>query len=314
MKKKPVPYAKILLILTLSAAFLELPNMIVYSMMAIWVALAACKLAANLSGIRNRHPMTSARGHLLSWGIQTENDSAEDTVLLTFTKYQFGSRVFVYVYTLILIFSGLTQRRFLATNFYTFLNGLSAASVLYLFGTSGVVCSLISIAIAWGISVIRGFVAPDSAVFYRNFEFHDLAFGSGYIILYYALIHKKWTAPHKIFFGIAIAIFVIAFKRIGIAALIAALIIGFLLRKIKKQNTRRTVIYAGCGIAITCCYLFVWMIINGTLVELFEKFHINPMGRNYYYKMVGDLCRFSPTFLGFGNIDLVVALHGKSLL
>ena len=301
MKKKTIPYAKILLILTLSVAFLELPNIIIQGMTAIWVALAAGKLAVNLSFVRKRHPLTTARGHLLQWGFQTENDEDTDTVLLSFTKYQFGSRVVIYAYTLILILIGCTDRRFFSTNIYTFLNGLSAASVLYLFGTSGITCSFISVVIAWIISLIRGFLFPDSDVFYRNFEFHDLAFGVGYILLYYALIHKKWTTPHRIFFGIVIAITIVAFKRIGIAALIVAIVVELILRRIKNRDTRRVVVYAGCGIAITCCYLFVAMIINGSLVDLLDRFHINLMGRNYYYKLVGDLCRFSPTFAGFGR-------------
>ena len=48
-------------------------------------------------------------------------------------------------------------------------------------------------------------------------------------------------------------------------------------------------------------YIFIWMLSNNTFFELLNKFNINSMGRNYYYKAVIDFCEFNPMFLGFGR-------------
>ena len=300
-KRSPGAPAGVLLVITLTVAFLQIGNAFTFPLLAMWIALAGAKLIANLSAVRGKYPLSKARKLLDKWGIRTENHRKTGSVLRTFLVWNFGTQVAVYLYTVMLVVFQATEGRFLSTNAMTFINGLSAASILYLFGKRGVYSSFGALCLAWVISVVRTFVAPEFESFWKNFELHDMSFGAGYVLLYYVFIHKKWNLSHLCCCALIGLLILLAFKRIGIAALLLTVAVWAALRWVKTVQTRRKILFWGSIAAIVACYLFVWVIVEGWLIEFFEVLGINPMGRNYYYDTLAKHCEFTPWFVGLGR-------------
>lgn len=293
-------YAEIALILTLSVAFCELSTAITYPLMAIWIALACAKAIINNRFLREKLPLEGLRDFLHSMGILTETRPKTQRVLQSFMTYNMGSRVVIYLYTIMLVVLGLTERRFLSSNIMTFINGVSAISVIYLFGKRGVKCSFIALCLAWLFSAASATLFPSSTNIFKNMEFHDLAFGAGYVFLYYLFCHKDWNKKNAVCFTLVTALIILAAKRIGLAGLAVTVVIWVILR-LTKQQTSRTILRIGQIAAIVACYLFVVFIVEGWLVAIFEALGINPMGRNYYYNALAEKCEISPFFLGLGR-------------
>lgn len=300
-KKGGLTPAHILLMLTLAVAFLQISNRYTFPLMAMWIALAAGKLVANIEPVRAKIPLVWLRKILEALGIQTENKRKLTGVVKTFLAWNFGSQVAVYLYTILLVVFEMTKAEYLSTNAMTFINGLSAASVLYLFGKRGVYVSFAAICVAWFISVIRAFVAPEFEDFWKNFELHDISFGAGYILLYYLFAHKQWNRLHMVCCAVVVLLIALAYKRIGIAALVLTVVVWAVLRLPKTEKVRRIILICGSVAAIFVCYLFVWTIVDGWLIETFEKLGINPMGRNHYFTTLAKHCKYAISFLGLGR-------------
>lgn len=299
-ENKPGILAFVLLVITLMVAFLQIDSIYTFPLLAMWIALALGKAIANIPAVREKRPLGKCRTCLHSFGIQTENRTSTVRGILCFLTWNFGSQVAVYVYTVLLVVFGVTETRFLSTNIMTFINGLSAASILYLFGKRGVTASIAAICAAWVISAVRALIAPEFEEFWKNFELHDMSFGAGYILLYYLFVHTKWDWYHRICCGVVAAIIAAAFKRIGIAALTVTVVLWVVLRYLKPDK-RRKVIAIGSLTAVAACYLFVAFIVEGWFIEILGVLGINPMGRNYYYGALAERCTMSPLFLGLGR-------------
>lgn len=300
-KKSPGFLALILLELTLTVSFLQINNIFTFPLMAMWIALAVAKMVANIPKVREKYPLTAIRKKLSKWGVKTENQKKQGGVLRTFLTWNFGSQVAVYLYTILLVVFQLTESRFLSTNIMTFINGLSAASIVYLFGKRGVYASISALCLAWLISVVRTFVSPAFDNFWKNLELHDMSFGAGYILLYYIFCHRRWSRYHVVCCTVVALLILLAFKRIGLAALALTVVLWGILRIVKTEKKRRAILLWGSVAAVVVCYLFVWVIVEGWLISFLESVGINPMGRNYYYAALASHCEFTPGFLGLGR-------------
>lgn len=300
-KKSPGILAVVLLILTLTVAFLQINNFFTFPLLAIWIALAGAKMVANIPAVRAKYPLIPIRERLDSWGIQTEQRKKQNDVLRIFLTWNFGFHIVLYIYTLLLVVFQLTEARYLSSNIMTFINCLSAISILYLFRKQGVRVSIIALCLAWIISLIRTFVAPAFDDFWKNLELHDMSFGAGYILLYYIFYHKRWDRSSSISCTILILLVLLAFKRIGLAALALTIILWAVLRIVKEEKKQRKILFWGRIAAVVACYLFVWVLIQGYLIAFLEFLGINPMGRNYYFAALAKYCEFSPLFMGLGR-------------
>lgn len=291
--------AHIVLIVSLIAAFCALENVLIYGPMLFWCVLAFGKWLANTPWMMKWIPRL--RQVFIVLGFQRENEASENRILECVLRYNMGSRILIYLYTVLLVVFGLTQRHYLSTNILTFINGVSAVSVLYLFGNKAVVCSLIAVCGAWFVELFQAVFIPGDHSFWINMELHDLSFGAGYIFLYYLLAHYKWTKKHIFCFIIVTIAILIAFKRIEIAALALTAIVWLVLCFCRSNKIRRKLLHWGSVAAIVGCYLFVAMLITGLATKLLEAVGINPMGRNYYYAALAEKCQFTPWFLGLGR-------------
>lgn len=291
---------KIALVLSLSVAFMQLSNLVTYGIMSAWIAIAAGKYLLGLPAMQKYSSAAPISAAYRKWGFSAEKADRRESVISTFLFYNFGSRVVIYIYTLLLIIVGATESRFLSTNAMTFVNGLSAASIFYLFGFKAVVFSTVAACLSWVWSVLGVLSRSGLTEFFKQLEFHDLSFGVGYVLLYFLCLPRKWKTKDYFLCAAVALIIVCAYKRIGLAALAVAWLVWFTIRRVKAEN-RGKLLKIGSLCAIAVCYLFVVMILEGWLVAIADAVGVNVMGRNYYYEALASHCEFAPWFLGLGR-------------
>lgn len=270
------------LVLTLTLAFSEylgdsatrISDSITYGCLLFWIVLAVGKLAFTSSKIY----------------------SEKNIISLVYFKDNFTIRVIIYLYTLFLIFTGLTESRFFSTNLQTFINGCSAVAVIYLFGKEALKLSVQAFAIAYGIAIMISIIRQ---TFF--FEFHDMAYASGFLIIYYIFQQNKITIKQFFFLMVALVIAFLAAKRIGMLGLLVVLLIHLLLKTTKSSNKLKVL---KISIIVTCIVvtLFLFLVSSGLFWSL-ASFGENDFtaGRSYYYQVFYDLTEFTPTFLGLGR-------------
>ena len=139
-------------------SYITLHNNIRYIVMLFWVIMAVYKKLC----------------------IPSNNKGEKGQLCRLFIKGNVPIKVIIYLYTLLLIICGLTENRFLSTNGQTFINAVSAIAIFYLFGESAFGCSVCALVISYWVAVICFFISGT-----YHFEFHDMAFASGFIVVYY---------------------------------------------------------------------------------------------------------------------------------
>lgn len=195
---------------------------------------------------------------------------------------------------------------------------LAAVAFLYIFGEKGIWYNLIAILISNILMLLTIIVQNGIGSFFSEFitliitfaaetgdiivqaEIHELAFCLGAYLIYMLLKPKK-----DIVFFILLALtsfcFLTAFKRIGIIAIVVALVFGWMLKfvaKFKKDTAMRlTVIFSVILVVILTGYI---AIIKLDVFSLLEKAGINTSGRVTIYNAVDKFYEFSPDFLGNG--------------
>ena len=150
-------------------------------------------------------------------------------ITLKFTlMFAFIPKLIIYGYTIILILFGMTDVRYLSTNIQTFINGLSAISIYYFFKEKSLKLSFVALLITY---LIQGLFMVLSRGNVITFEFHDLAFAIGYLILYITFKSEN-SRINVLFLIFSLLLFILAGKRIGFAALVMSFLWIFLAKKI----------------------------------------------------------------------------------
>lgn len=280
-------------ILSMSIAFFSKVNRVTvigedicFSIMLFWEILALCELLLR----------------------RMKGKKSDNTLLSILFKLNNYVRIIIYLYTIILIVIGLTETRFFSTNLRTFINGISAIAAVYLFGKKVFKYAIISLALSYCYSIIAGVIMADNLSFETLvgiFELHDIAFGTGFVIIYFMCIKEKWHIKNIKIELLAMLIFILAYKRIGIVALLIALMCWWFLKCFSSSDQIRFTKLFGWMMIISC-YLFVFFIVSGELWKFLEIIDVNMSGRSYYYKIVSDICKFNPSFLGLGRNALAV--------
>lgn len=275
---------EILLIITLTLAFSEylgdsltrVSDGLTYSCLLLWIVAAVVKHA-----VTKKPSCTNIEKNIVA-GV--------------FVKENMKIRVIIYVYTLILIFSGITENRFFSTNFQTFINGCSACAIIYIFGKKALKYSSIALVLAY-----VGAISISIVKHTYFFEFHDLAYGVGFLIIYYAFQKNKYTAGELLTFLVAIIVTILAAKRIAMLGLLAVLLLNFAVRSTKVKNREKLIKQAMVG-TVLVIYAFVLLVSFGGFWKLtmFDNTDFTA-GRSAYYKVFYDFTKFSPMFLGLGR-------------
>jgi len=195
---------------------------------------------------------------------------------------------------------------------------LAAIAFLYIFGEKGIWYNLISILIAnilmigtiiiqngigsyfsELIELITTFAAETGDIIVQA-EVHELAFCLGAYLIYMFLKPKK-NIVFLILLGLTLFCFLSAFKRIGIIAIVIALVFGWFLMFVAKYRVKTakilTMVFTILLVVILIGYI---ALIKLDVFTLLEKAGIDTSGRVEIYNAVDKFYDFSPDFLGNG--------------
>ena len=195
---------------------------------------------------------------------------------------------------------------------------LAAVAFLYVFGEKGIWYNLVAILISNILMLLTIILQNGIGSFFSEFitlvvtfaaetgdiivqaEIHELAFCLGAYLIYMFLKPKK-DIVFFILLGLTSFCFLTAFKRIGIIAIVIALVFGWFLKlvaKFKKDTAMRlTVIFSVILAVLLIGYV---AIIKLDVFSLLEKAGIDTSGRVTIYNAVDKFYEFSPEFLGNG--------------
>ena len=212
--------------------------------------------------------------------------------------------------------------RGLSSNFL-FINHFSsvfaAGAFLYIFGEKGIwynlaallipYCSYIgSVMLEYGVNayiqelwiLIRTF-AGETGDIIQNAEVHELAFCVGAYLMYMMINPRKsflfWTI-----FLVAAFLYISAFKRIAIIAMLAVVPVCLLLKLWAKKGNKRAVMkIVGLIMLFSCAVLLIYVgLVHEGLFEWLEKAGVDTMSRSDAYEWAKRYYTFSPAFLGNG--------------
>lgn len=195
---------------------------------------------------------------------------------------------------------------------------LAAVAFLYIFGEKGIWYNLIAILIANVMMILTIIANNGIGVFFSELitlivtfadvtgdvivqaEIHELAFCLGAYLIYMLMKPRK-DIVYFILLGLTAFCFIVAFKRIGMIAIVLALALGWFLKfvaKFKKDTAARlTVILTTILVFVMIGYI---AIIKMDVFSLLEKAGIDTSGRVVIYNAVDKFYQFSPDFLGNG--------------
>lgn len=232
-------------------------------------------------------------------------DKNSRIILSIYLKNNLNIKILLHLYTFVLIALGLTEAKYASSNMFTYINALSAIALVYLLGEKAWDVGIESLILTWVLSLLWQIIRYGGS-FYSHLEFNDLAFASGYLFIYFAIVKKKWSKKEFIHFLFMLLVLAAAAKRIGIAALFAVLIFNFFVMFFYKNKRLLDKLCKVTSIILfLLMYLFVYLIINGSIFEFvtnnFDNMANFLMGRNWYWKVLADMCNFSPMFLGYGR-------------
>lgn len=195
---------------------------------------------------------------------------------------------------------------------------LAAVAFLYIFGEKGIWYNLIAILISNMLTIFTIMIQYGIGSFLSEFitlivtfagqtgeiivqaEVHELAFCLGAYLIYMLLKPKK-NIVFYILLALTLFCFLAAFKRIGIIAIVIAVVMGWLLKFIAKFNKasahRIMVILTILLVLILIGYV---AIIKMDVFALLQEAGIETSGRVKIYRSVDKFYEFKPGFLGHG--------------
>lgn len=170
------------------------------------------------------------------------------------------------------------------------------------------------------IELVLSFAGKTGAVV-RRMELHDMVFGWGAFLIYYAMRPTKRPWQRWLYLLISFFFFTVAFKRIGAMAVAGALSAAFVYQRMSERSKLRAlrvsaVLFTGIAIGYIC------MVRSGLFYEITEAMGINLMGRKTIYSSYNDHYDLSPFFMGHGvryvyqygvTVSGITALHNDFL-
>lgn len=195
---------------------------------------------------------------------------------------------------------------------------LAAGTMLYIFGEKGIWYNLLALLLAnlmmigtivaqnglgpylselW--TLIRTFAGETGDIIVQA-EIHELAFCVGAYLMYMALFPKKKTL-YFVFLAVSLFCFICAFKRIGILAIAAALVLAFALKWIQRFHAPSVRFWIGFASVMLFLVLFAYVAaIKMGAFQMLQEAGVETSGRDVIYKAVDPYYEFSPEFLGHG--------------
>lgn len=237
-----------------------------------------------------------------------------------FLKIYLLPHIFIHAYTIFLMIIGNVSWTYLTTNVSVYIPTAVAILAIYLFKEKALNYTIIALFSSWILSVIASTLLKGPLIFphaimqaYINpadkmggltsnyLELHDLVLAVGYLLVFLIFSKQKLTYKNFTMLMIVLFIIVLGMKRAAILGLIIMLFFYFLSFGLSYSGKIKLCKIAG-WFGFFACYTFIYILSEGSLFyELLDKYGINSMGRNYYYKAVMNYASFSPSFFGIGR-------------
>ena len=231
-------------------------------------------------------------------------------------KVFFVPQLAVHIYTMLLILFGVTSPEVLTTNIVSYTATLVVIAAIYLFEKKAVELVFWSLVLSWFYCLIKSVAAygfgiiPDAiaqgwfgiSVGHENYlELDAVVLSVGYYLVWY-LFSRKETKIKSLPLAILMTIvFLVGVKRIVIVAILVLVLSYLIISKKNEARAYKTGIIAG-WLAIVACVAYIFVLSLGDVFyEVLDRFGIDTMARNYFYKHMMSLTEFSPTFLGYGS-------------
>lgn len=129
-------------------------------------------------------------------------------------------------------------------------------------------------------------------------ELHEVAYIIGLYIIYYGVISNKKLIP-KWLKIISIVLFLIAYKRIGMASVVAVYIYRTIFYRSRRSNKAFFNNLAGI-ILIFVSLVYVAFSVSSELTIFLQLHGIDMMGRDIIYSYFRQFCEFNIRFIGQG--------------
>ncbi len=213
-----------------------------------------------------------------------------------------------------------------------FSSALAATALLYIFGEKGLWYNLIAIIISNIIMLVMiileyglaNFIselitlvvtfAGETGDIIKHAEIHELAFCLGAYLVYMAFKPKK-KIMFWVLFLLAGFCFIAAFKRIAIAAIAIALLLGWGLKFISKFNDKFAFRLTQALTILIVVILVAYIgIIKSDIFTTLQESGVETSGRSYVYTVVDRFYEFSPEFFGYGIGFLTYQLNSGSIV
>ncbi len=203
-----------------------------------------------------------------------------------------GATKFMYQFlVLLIIFAGayMFGERAIYTTFY----GLALAN------TSMLLINMVSFGPAESInSVITMITGGQQAGFVRAMEVHDITFTFGFFVIYF-LFFAQHNKERVIDILIALFYFFLGWKRIAMAALPIAVIMAFVLGRIRSKY-RISLMKIIAWTFVLFSFAYVTATRFGWFEMITNQLGIDTMGRNEIYKYIENYYNISLGFIGYG--------------
>ncbi len=199
---------------------------------------------------------------------------------------------------------------------------VAMAGILYVFGSKGIWLNLAGMLAANLVSIglliadaglgaylqemkelivtFAGTVGPLAAAS----ELHEITFALGAVIPFviFTFFEQKNKGLTCLFLAVTVFCYLSGLKRMGLAALGLAFLIGFGLEALmRNKNSRRGWLLFAAVVAMALVYVYLVFVRNGLFDYLSEHFNVDTMGRRNLNDLAERYYRVTPDFLGWGG-------------
>lgn len=200
---------------------------------------------------------------------------------------------------------------------YMLTNMLYVCGAVYLFGENTINYTIVGMAIANGLVGLQVAAAEGIGNFISQYiqlmvtfadetggamhqmELHDMVYGWGACVIYYAIHKEKHPVLQAIWLGVSTLFFTLGFKRIAVPAVAGAICLYHVLRKLKWKRVKQLATVAAITVGVLV-FLYLISIKNHLFFEFCDKYEINLMSRDLLFTYYEDFYELLPTYLGRG--------------
>ena len=170
----------------------------------------------------------------------------------------------------------------------------NAAIINYLFY---IVIAIVSEGLSGIINYLEACFSGSDTVVKSVLEAHEITFVFGLFFLFFLFFDFEENKKKMI---VALILFLLGFKRIGIIASLISMVFYFGIKNIKNIKLIRKIFLISSIILIIATIIWLYFIKSGFLIEFSRETDINFMGRLSVYSLIADEYSISPFFEGKG--------------